>query len=239
MGAVWQSILEYVRSVFIKFICKCPIQLLSLYNGQKLYTLPDAFGSVEENLLDTNIYFTPSEISQARTIIDPGAHVGSFTLYAILHAREGAYIVAVEPNPSSFRVLLRNIGTYRTMIASKRLRVSALRKAVAREEGQRLLKITTWSETPYLTSEQMSDTIMVNTVSMRRLLQDVQSPVIVKMDIEGEEYELFEEDHWLQGIDALAIETHRGQGTIISKLYGNGFLPKLIVCHINRTLACR
>jgi len=61
---------------------------LALPSGISFFILPDSFGAVEENLF-YGIYFSGEELSSADTIIDLGAHIGTFTVYAIMNAKRG------------------------------------------------------------------------------------------------------------------------------------------------------
>lgn len=231
------ELLEVLRGYLIKFLNKIPYLLVTVRDS-RLYIMPDAFGSLEENLIsDFNIYFSPEEISAAHTIIDLGAHHGSFTVYAIRHASKGSRIIAVEPNPAAFRLLLNNIKLNYEVIIAKHLRVEAICKAVGAEQGKRFLKITAWSESPHLTSTPSAETIVVDVITIDQLLEKVDPPVLVKMDIEGAEYELFKQKKWLKHVNILAAEIHGKYGPIIEVLQKSGFQTKIKEYHITRAFA--
>jgi precorrin-6B methylase 2 len=98
---------------------------------------------LEENLLipKSNVYFDIHTIRNADTIIDLGAHSGSFTIYSLLHFKPRAKIIAVEPDRNNYRLLLNNLKIFESVINEKKLRVLALRKAVLLEKlyGVRLV----------------------------------------------------------------------------------------------------
>jgi len=53
-------------------------------------------------------YFTPRcDIRPGDVVLDAGAHIGTFTLYALIHSAE--HVIAVEPNSNTFPYLLRNL----------------------------------------------------------------------------------------------------------------------------------
>jgi predicted RNA methylase len=69
-----------------------------------------------------------------RTIVDIGAHVGSFTVLCH-HYWPAAKIVAVEPHPDSFELLVRNTAH---IPANQLLLINA---AVTKQSGKTLLSV--------------------------------------------------------------------------------------------------
>jgi len=49
-----------------------------------MYVLADGYDAIEENLF-YNVYFRAEELSDADNVVNLGAYVGAFTLYAILN----------------------------------------------------------------------------------------------------------------------------------------------------------
>ena len=78
--------------------------------------------------------------TKVRTIVDIGSHVGSLCVWAGLRA-PNAQVLAVEPNPETFELLIRNIN--RNGLQS---RVHAINVAVADKPGTAYLN---WSATPW------------------------------------------------------------------------------------------
>jgi FkbM family methyltransferase len=78
---------------------------------------------VREVIIDQAYNPAGFEIDETDTVVDVGANIGAFSLWAAQRAREGR-IVSIEPVASNFRLLCRNL-------AINRLRhVSPLRAAV-------------------------------------------------------------------------------------------------------------
>ena len=156
--------------------------------GLSAYFPPDGFGALEENLLTgENIYFEVPSIRDADTIIDLGAHAGSFTIFAIWHLRPRARIVAVEPNEKNFRLLLANIEMLKDVIKEKGLYVHALRKAIWIKKGPLGFVDTGWSEGGHVSDATYQRNVAhVNTITLDDVLDLGRGKVVVKMDIEGQ-----------------------------------------------------
>jgi FkbM family methyltransferase len=86
--------------------------------SEQILTVPTAFGplkfilteDVDSMILDEVITLNSYRVLWHHlkdfNVLDVGAHKGAFTLMA---AAAGAYVIAYEPNPESFRILERNI----------------------------------------------------------------------------------------------------------------------------------
>jgi len=114
------SILNGLKTAFVMGLNHLfPSELrLALPSGISFIALPDSFGAVEENLFN-NIYFNGEELSSADTIIDLGAHIGTFTINAVMNAKRGAKIVAVEPCKRNYTTLLKNIAMFKRDIEDR------------------------------------------------------------------------------------------------------------------------
>lgn len=212
---------ELLKSAFLAVINRLyNTQKLTLPNGLTLFCLPDGFGSIEENLFE-NIYFSSEELKFAKSIVDLGAHIGAFTVFSILNAKENAKIISVEPNPTNFEILLKNIKLVESVKISKNLNLECLNMAVSYKTGFSNLKISFWSEGSRLSEE---GDILVPTISIKDLIINLERPVLMKIDIEGEECNIFRKnDSWLDQVDLIAIEDHGCKKEIIQKLKNRGF----------------
>ncbi|MEM0302980.1 MAG: FkbM family methyltransferase [Archaeoglobaceae archaeon] len=213
---------ELVKKSFITVINKLyNTQKLTLPNGLILFCLPDGFGSIEENLFE-NVYFSVEELKFAKSIVDLGAHSGAFTVFSILNAKENTKIISLEPNPANFEILLKNIKLVESVATSKNLKLECLKMAVSDKTGLSNLKISFWSESSHLSED---GDVLVPTISIiQDLLLNLESPVVIKMDIEGEECNIFRKNtSWLDQIDLIAIENHGCENEIIQKLKNRGF----------------
>jgi len=66
--------------------------------------------------------------SPVKSVIDVGAHVGIFSLYASRHFRQ-AVIFAVEPSPENYELLLQNLS------ANRSKNITPLRAAISDNDG--------------------------------------------------------------------------------------------------------
>lgn len=159
-----------------------------------------------------------------RTILDIGAHVGSFTLWAANRA-PSARILAVEPNPESFRMLSRNIRE--NGLAD---RVTAVHAAVGPQSGTAQLEFLDHSLGTRVASTGAGE-FSVRMETVENLLAEANMDTVdfFKIDCEGMEYVVFEgiDPDRLRSTSTLACEYHPVPGrdvqTIDALLASAGF----------------
>lgn len=153
--------------------------------------------------------------SKARTVVDIGAHVGSFTVWASRRS-PGARVLAVEPNPETFPLLVRNIDDNELQG-----RVTVLRAAVGTSPGTAGLQLVEHSLGTRLARGGGSQ-VTVEVQTLPRLLADagMDDVDLLKIDCEGMEYEVLEAmgSEGLRGIRALVCEYHPEPGRDVSSL---------------------
>ncbi|TSC80414.1 MAG: FkbM family methyltransferase [Candidatus Peregrinibacteria bacterium Gr01-1014_25] len=124
-----------------------------------------------------------------RTIVDIGAHIGTFTLFAAAHA-PGARIVAVEPEPSNAQLVRRNIGVNRLGG-----RVELVEAALGAADGSATLHVTFARSGSgghsLIRYEEASTSVTVPVVCLASLFQRHGIDVcdVLKIDCEGAEYD--------------------------------------------------
>jgi FkbM family methyltransferase len=205
----------------------------------KLYLPPDGFGALEENLLtpESNIYFDIHTIRNADTIIDLGAHSGSFTIYSLLHSKPRTKIIAVEPDRSNYRLLLNNLKIFESVINEKKLRVLALRKAVWARTGTLKFIKTRWSEGGYVADVEYDEVTYVDAITLDDIINISSGKTIVKADIEGAEIPVLAASSKLSRVSELAIEAHGNTSYLIRLLKLKGYNPKIKVYRLSPHLA--
>lgn len=155
------------------------------------------------------------EWSGARTIVDIGAHVGSFTVWAALRSPQ-ARLLAVEPNPDTFSLLRQNI-----VDNGLQQRVTAILAAVGDKPGTGRLELLEHSLGTRLASGRGGpDGVRVQTMVGLLAEAAINDVDVLKMDCEGMEYAVFEAlpREWLQSIKVLACEYHPVPGRSILDL---------------------
>lgn len=114
-----------------------------------------------------------------RLIIDAGANIGAFTLYALLHAPH-AHVVAIEPAPDTAERLRAAVQAHGFAD-----RCTILQAALAAEAGTTTIQLSPNSQVRVTGRGGVS----VPTVTLDGLIATYGSVDLLKLDIEGAEYE--------------------------------------------------
>lgn len=164
------------------------------------------------------------DIRADRVIVDIGANVGIFTILAALTAKK-ARVICLEPEQRNYQFLCDNLS------ANSITNAEPARLAMAREEGITSLhvrnrgsgSILNKNDTRSNSTVQLVQTVSMSSMMLRYAIDKID---MLKMDIEGAEFQVFEKDDWLNGTRKLAIEVHPDSGDpgiIIQKLKRRGF----------------
>ncbi len=152
-----------------------------------------------------------------RTIVDVGAHVGSFTVWAARRAAR-ARCLAIEPNPETFALLVRNIHDN-----GLQDRVTAVNAGVAGRSGMATLQLLEHSLGTRL-GRPGDSTVSVNIGPLQTYIKDaqMQSVDLLKIDCEGMEYEALAamDRNDLRQINVVACEYHPEPGHDVAELDG-------------------
>jgi FkbM family methyltransferase len=142
--------------------------------------------------------FTP------RTIVDAGANIGmASVLYANTYPE--AKIVAVEPEPSNYEMLVKNTAPYHNILP---LQAALWDRDCDLHLGPTGLDSIEYGKWAYMVTDQG---IPVRGITMQTLMREteIDSIDLLKMDIEGGEIEAFANcTDWMRSIKALMIELH-------------------------------
>ena len=175
-------------------------------------------------------------ITKANTIIDVGAHIGAFAIYAAT-INPKAQITAYEPEPSNFKIFKENIKlNHINTITPKNL-------AVAGKQEQRTLYINEDSHNHSLTKDlqkQLSETT-VQTTTLEAIIQKHGQISLLKMDCEGAEFEIFTVTNsaTLAKIQHIYIEYHEYQQQVTNlekTLQSAGFKTKRTLSHYDKRM---
>jgi FkbM family methyltransferase len=155
------------------------------------------------------------EWASMRTIVDIGAHVGTFTIWAAIRS-PSARLLAVEPNPETFALLLENIRDN-----GLEDRVTAVNSAVGPESGTGSLELVEHSLGTRL-ARTTGRGPQVTVLTLPTLLRDagLTDVDMLKVDCEGMEYSVFgmTGPQGLRSIGAVACEYHPEPGHHIGEL---------------------
>ena len=160
---------------------------------------------VAEEVIEQHLYEHWGEIKLSGNVIDLGAHIGTFSALALFN---GCSVTAVEPSPSSFSLLKINAPN-----------ATLINKAVSNQKQVFLAE--------YERSElnMVSDHgILVDCVTLDELID---KPVdVLKIDIEGSEYDVLYSCSKLDMIAQITMEYHHGLkklGKLLVFLENKGF----------------
>jgi FkbM family methyltransferase len=115
---------------------------------------------------------------EPRTILDLGSHIGLSVLW-FASVYPGARIIAVEPDPRNFAQLERHVGDVPN--------IELVHAAVAAHPGEARLSRARFS---WESKVDKDGDILVTTVTVDDLLRGASAPVLLKIDIEGAEWDV-------------------------------------------------
>jgi len=158
-----------------------------------------------------NYPITLTKLTPHPVILDFGAHIGSFSLYAWkyffkLHPK----IYSYEPDPNDFAALMTNI-----LINAAGSSIKAFNEAVSSFNGKSYLQTNTLTNDQYfISSKKTQGSKPTKVVSLTNIMHTlkIKHIDILKIDIEGEEYALFNDDKTMkllrQKVKYIFVESH-------------------------------
>lgn len=161
-----------------------------------------------------------------RTIVDAGANIGAFTLFAARSAPE-ARVIALEPFPSTFDRLRDHVRE-----SPGRERIECLNRALCGSDGARAMDDSPRKASQFrgvLDGSAGQPGVAVEAMTLPALME--QGPLeridLLKLDIEGSEYEVIESTppEFLRRIREIVMEYHPNgsKHTLFGKLADAGF----------------
>jgi FkbM family methyltransferase len=155
---------------------------------------PDHFRAIEEH------YGCLLEASKTPVIVDCGANVGHAAVW-FAEKFPKAIIYAIEPEPGNFSILQENAAQCQNIVA--------IHAGVLDRESCLSLSNPGSESWAWETRETESGDIKTITIPSIFARSSSQAPLIIKIDIEGSEVDLFRSNvDWVKSVPLIIIETH-------------------------------
>ena len=144
------------------------------------------------------------EIKSNDTVIDVGAHIGLFTMYATQSCKNGN-IYSYEPVKENFEILKANIAINNLQD------VKIFNSAVSNSDSTITLFINN-DESGHSMFSESSENIIVNSTTLMKIFDknNIKKCNFLKLDCEGAEYEIIEKlpSKYFKMIEKMVIEYH-------------------------------
>lgn len=197
-------------SLWVKFwLCKSkrlalvPIENMKfLIRTNSFFTQLTDVGMVFETIYHNQYGKCP--INPYDTVIDIGAHIGSFSIYASKAAHCG-HVYAYEPFDSTYNILKRNIAL------NKRSNITSCKLAVSNQKGERDFYVSDINLAENSLHHIYGRKTIVKTTTLKDIFTEhnISHCNVLKLDCEGSEYEiLFSSGSILESVDRIIMEYH-------------------------------
>lgn len=181
------------------------------------YENAEEFNELKREVWSHHAYYL-EEIEEPTRIIDLGAHIGLASLYfAQIYPK--ARIVAYEPDPENFQLLAKNIREN-----GLTGRVECVQAAVAPKSGRLKLQAPRypdeWRSGVGIIPKGWRGVLHTREIEVEaRGIGEVlaEGAELVKMDIEGMEYEVITHGAW-RGVQNLVLEVHPRDGKRVGEI---------------------
>ncbi len=179
-----------------------------LRNGTKFMIRPETNDKTILNEIWIKKLYTPKgfEIRKDDIVIDIGAHIGFFTVFAAWYSKKGI-VYSFEPEPENFNLLKYNVKI------NKLKNVKLFNYGVARESCEKRLYISNFNKTAHSIEikEDQKNYITVRLESLSKILDRIKKPIdFLKIDCEGCEYEILInlDRKYFEKIKKIVLEYH-------------------------------
>lgn len=182
--------------------------------------LVDQDPAMYREVVESNQYHLTPEKVRGKVVIDVGANIGAFSLYAALMGAK--QVIAIEPISASYNAFLKNI---------HKLKLSNITtyKNIVAAESNKFLPVSLNSNSGANSMYNVSDDYeVVETITLSDILDGItENEILLKLDCEGGEYEILlnaKADH-LDKINEIMMEIHtdlhpkyKGKEVLVNKL---------------------
>jgi FkbM family methyltransferase len=204
---LWSNWHEYLFDYLLRRRGKFRKSQLSVYKLRDGTRLVDTSGTLAGTMAVVFVRREYGELAQFKTIVDVGANLGCFAVYAAQRCPD-AKIYCYEPQKQNFASLQRNIE-----INGLTDRVSAFPYAVASKSGRRDLAVTAESlvNSFYIIPDESGrETVDCTTLGEILETHKLETIDLLKLNCEGTEYEILESlsSEHLARISNVRLEYH-------------------------------
>ena len=156
-------------------------------------------------VIDRQYDYAPGVLSQCGVIIDIGAHIGSFSVYAARQTEDSS-IFSFEPSPENYFQFNKNIALNRLT------NVHPFQKAIAAHSGKAPFYYDLFNNAAHSLIKETKDFISVDCTTLKETFLDfkIEQCDFLKIDCEGAEYEILFNTpaEILKRIKRIALEYH-------------------------------
>jgi len=132
-------------------------------------------------------------------IVDAGANIGMASIF-FANKYPQTRIIAIEPEPSNFEILARNVSPYKM--------ITPVHAALWNQDDVVSISNPDGSKWGFRIRKDGGPRVRALTVPTLMREMNLQSIDVLKVDIEGAEKEVFETAPWMQSVTCLMIEVH-------------------------------
>jgi len=152
------------------------------------------------------------EIKKGDVVVDIGAHIGAFSLYAAYHGGKGSKVYSYEPSPLAFDMLKKNIRLNRFEKI-----ITPFRLAVWSKKGKRNIYMSnadSQGQGTMLSDSNFNIPVVVNCITLSDIVKSIVRMHgridFLKCDCEGAEYDIFlsTPKKYLEKIEKISLEYH-------------------------------
>jgi FkbM family methyltransferase len=213
--------------------------VMRLKNGLQLYVRPappgTSFNGDIHAIYETILRQDYGTVSPGKTVIDIGAFIGDFTVFA---AYSGATVYAFEPSPESFGQLLKNINLM-TLSSVKAFNAAVIGTSNVGDNLALSCDNANLGSTQLVSGGNNSE---IQCLSLKDFFTDYKIDIcdLLKLDCEGYEYEILSslDSSIYSKIQNIVLEFHNGCPKRLEglrrKLEAQGFFVETIVSPYSR-----
>lgn len=141
-------------------------------------------------------------IKKGDIVVDLGAHIGSFTRLALAC---GAYVYAIEPHEGNFKLLKENVKMASGGATLLNILIYNGKKVRFVSDPQRneLHRVTNDGPTSYILMQSFTLNDVIKNYELKKIS-------LLKVDIEGSEYEVFRHFRHFDIVEQITMEYHGG-----------------------------